>query len=458
MIFFQKNLKDTEHFLKKIKISLISILRNYLNLQKNYGLILKNKCMKIKKVTALEILDSRGNPTVEVALVLEDKTHVTAMVPSGASTGEREACELRDGDTKRYGGKGVLKAVENVNAIIAKEIEGRCFHSQRELDYFLIGLDGTPNKSKLGANAILGVSMAFARACSFSLHAPLYQYLGGTNAHILPVPCMNVINGGKHADNTVDFQEFMIAPHHAPSFAEAIRIGEEVFHSLKSVLKSKGLSTGVGDEGGFAPDLKSNEEAVEKILEGIVKAGYKPGEMWENGKYKFFKSTQKLVSSDDMVKLWENWVKQYPIVLLEDGLAENDWNGWKNLTSVLGNKIEIVGDDIFCTNKEIVAKGIEQKVANSVLIKLNQIGTVSETLETIELAYRNHYNCFVSHRSGETADSFIADLTVAVNAGHLKTGSGCRSERIEKFNQLMRIERQLGTAASFAGIKAFKNR
>jgi len=312
--------------------------------------------------------------------------------------------------------------------------------------------------------------MAFARASSFSQNIPLYQYLGGTNAHILPVPCMNVINGGSHADNTVDFQEFMIAPHNAPSFTEAIRMGEEVFHSLKSVLKSKGLSTGVGDEGGFAPDLKSNEEAVEMILEGIVKAGYKPGddvsicldpatsEMWENGKYKFFKSTQKLISSDDMIKLWESWTKQYPIILLEDGLAENDWEGWKNLTSILGNKIEIVGDDLFCTNKAILAKGIEQKAANSVLIKLNQIGTVSETLETIELAYRNNYNCFVSHRSGETADSFIADLTVAVNAGHLKTGSGCRSERIEKFNQLMRIEKQLGSAAKFAGINAFKNR
>jgi len=392
------------------------------------------------------------------------------MVPSGASTGEREACELRDGDKKRYGGKGVLKAVENVNSIIAKEMEGKCFHSQRELDYLLIGLDGTPNKTKFGANAILGVSMAFARASSFSQNIPLYQYLGGTNAHILPVPCMNVINGGSHADNTVDFQEFMIAPHNAPSFTEAIRMGEEVFHSLKSVLKSKGLSTGVGDEGGFAPDLKSNEEAVEMILEGIVKAGYKPGddvsicldpatsEMWENGKYKFFKSTQKLISSDDMIKLWESWTKQYPIILLEDGLAENDWEGWKNLTSILGNKIEIVGDDLFCTNKAILAKGIEQKAANSVLIKLNQIGTVSETLETIELAYRNNYNCFVSHRSGETADSFIADLTVAVNAGHLKTGSGCRSERIEKFNQLMRIEKQLGSAAKFAGINAFKNR
>jgi enolase len=426
--------------------------------------------MKISKISALEILDSRGNPTVEVNLKLDDGATGRAMVPSGASTGEREACELRDGDKTRYGGKGVLKAVENVNKIIAPHIIGKCFAHQGELDYSLIGLDGTDNKSKLGANAILAVSMAFARAKSLSAGIPLYQYLGGVNAHIMPVPCLNVINGGKHADNNVDFQEFMIAPHGAKSFTEAIRMGIEVFHALKSVLKSKGLSTGVGDEGGFAPDLKSNVEAVEMILEGIHKAGYKPGEqvsicldpaaseMWDDGQYKFFKSTQKKVSSDEMIKLWESWVKQYPIVLLEDGLAENDWQGWKNLTKTLGNKIELVGDDIFCTNKNIVAEGIEQQVANSVLIKLNQIGTVTETLETIGLAYKNNYNCFVSHRSGETVDSFISDLTVAVNAGHLKTGSGCRGERIEKFNQLLRIENELGAMAKFAGIKAFKNR
>jgi len=425
--------------------------------------------MKIKKVSALEILDSRGNPTVEVSIKLEDNSYASAMVPSGASTGEREACELRDNDKKRYNGKGVLKAVDNVNSIIAKELENQCFKSQRELDYFLIKLDGTKNKSKLGANAILGVSMAYARASAISLNIPLYQYLGGANAYLLPVPCMNVINGGKHADNNVDFQEFMIAPHNAPSFTEAIRIGQEVFHSLKNVLKNKNLSTGVGDEGGFAPNLKSNEEAIEMILEAIVKANYKPGtdvsicldpatsEMWEDGKYKFFKSSQKLISSDEMIKLWESWIKQYPIVLIEDGLAENDWEGWANFTALLGNKIELVGDDIFCTNKEILAKGIQQKIANSILIKLNQIGTVTETLETVELAYRNGYNAFVSHRSGETADSFIADLTVAVNAGHLKTGSGCRSERIEKFNQLIRIEKQLGESAKFIGIKAFKN-
>lgn len=426
--------------------------------------------MKIKKVYGLEVLDSRGNPTIEVVLQLEDGIKVSAMVPSGASTGEREACELRDGDKARYSGKGVLKAVNNVNTTIAQAIEGKCFHNQRELDYFLINLDGSANKINLGANAILGVSMAFARAMALSNKTPLYLYLGGSNAHILPVPCMNVINGGKHADNTVDFQEFMIAPHNASSFSESIRMGVEVFHALKSVLKSKGLSTGVGDEGGFAPDLKSNDQAIEMILEGIVKAGYKPGddvsicldpaasEMWENGKYKFFKSTQKLADSDELIKLWESWVNQYPIISIEDGLAENDWEGWKNLTQTLGSKIELVGDDIFCTNKSILAEGIIKGVANSILIKLNQIGTVTETLETVELAYRNGYNTFVSHRSGETADTFIADLTVAVNGGHIKTGSGCRSERIEKFNQLIRIEKELGAAGKFAGIKAFKNR
>jgi len=425
--------------------------------------------MEIFDVRAMEILDSRGNPTVEVDLTLGDGTTARAMVPSGASTGEREATELRDGDKSRYGGKGVLKAVENVNKTIADEIIGRYFASQRELDYFLINLDGTPNKSKLGANAILAVSMAFARANSISSGIPLYHYLGGSNAYLLPVPCMNIINGGKHADNNVDFQEFMIAPHGATSFAESIRMGIEVFHTLKGVLKAKGYSTGVGDEGGFAPDLKSNDEAVEVILEAITKAGYKPGEqvsicldpaaseLWEDGKYKMFKSTGKLITSDDLIKLWENWVKQYPIVLIEDGLAENDWEGWKNLTKLLGSKIELVGDDIFCTNKAILEQGIAKGVANSILIKLNQIGTVTETLETIEMAYRNGYNAFVSHRSGETIDSFIADLTVAVNAGHLKTGSGCRGERIEKFNQLMRIERDLDTAAKFAGKKAFKN-
>jgi enolase len=424
--------------------------------------------MEIINIEALEILDSRGNPTVEVNLTLEDGTTARAMVPSGASTGEREAFELRDGDKKRYNGKGVLKAVENVNEIIAKEIEGMYFLSQRELDYFLIELDGTPNKSKLGANAILAVSMAYARAEADSAGIPLYQYLGGSNAHVLPVPCMNIINGGKHADNNVDFQEFMIAPHGADTFAEAIRVGVEVFHALKNVLKAKGYSTGVGDEGGFAPNLKSNDEAIEVILEAINKAGYKPGvqvsicldpaasELWENGKYKLFKSTGKLISSDEMIKLWESWVNQYPIILIEDGLAENDWDGWKNITDVLGNKIELVGDDIFCTNKEILTEGIRKGIANSVLIKLNQIGTVTETLETVELAHKNKYSAFVSHRSGETVDSFIADLSVGLNTGLIKTGSACRGERIEKFNQLIRIEHELGNISKFAGNKAFK--
>ncbi len=425
--------------------------------------------MEIIKMNALEVLDSRGNPTVEVDLQLEDGTVARAMVPSGASTGEREAFELRDGDKKRYGGKGVLKAVENANTIIAPNIIGRDFANQRELDYYMINLDGTPNKSKLGANAILAVSMAYARACAESAGISLYNYLGGSNAYLLPVPCMNIINGGKHADNNVDFQEFMIAPHGAKSFSESIRMGVEVFHTLKGILKSKGYSTGVGDEGGFAPDLKSNDEAVEVILEAIVKAGFKPGnevsicldpaasELWEDGKYKMFKSTGKFISSDELIKLWESWVNQYPIVLIEDGLAENDWQGWAKLTKTLGHRIELVGDDIFCTNKAILSEGIKQNIANSILIKLNQIGTVTETLETIELAHRNNYNTFVSHRSGETSDSFIADLTVAVGSGHLKTGSGCRGERIEKFNQLLRIENELAQTSAFAGKKAFKN-
>jgi len=424
--------------------------------------------MKIKKIDAMEILDSRGNPTVEVNMILEDGSKSRAMVPSGASTGEREACELRDGDKKRYLGKGVLKAVDNVNKIIAPKLLNKEIKDQHDLDYQMIELDGTPFKTNLGANAILGVSLAFARAMALSSNIPLYQYLGNKNEYTMPVPCLNIINGGQHADNNVDFQEFMIAPHSAPTFTEAIRMGIEVFHNLKTILKLKNYSTGVGDEGGFAPNLKSNEEAVEVILEAIIRAGYKPGndvsicldpaasELWFDGNYKLFKSTQKILSSDEMVALWEKWVNDYPIVLIEDGLAENDWAGWAKMTKVLGKKIEIVGDDIFCTNKAILQKGIDQHVANSVLIKLNQIGSVTETLETIDLAYTNNYNCFISHRSGETIDSFIADLTVAVNAGHLKTGSGCRGERIEKFNQLMRIERELGNKAKFAGLKAFK--
>ena len=426
--------------------------------------------MKITKVTGREILDSRGNPTVEVDVTLGNKYLGRAIVPSGASTGEREAVELRDGDKKRFKGKGVLKAIENVNSEIANAITGKKFESQKELDKILIRLDGTSNKMRLGANAILGVSIAFARASALKEGIPLYRYLNDKGKYVMPVPCMNVINGGKHADNNVDFQEFMIAPHNAPSFKESIRMGVEVFHTLKEILKSKGYSTGVGDEGGFAPNLKSNEEAVESILEGIEKAGYKPGtdvsicldpaasEMWEDGKYKFFKSDQHLATSDEMISIWKKWTSEYPIILLEDGMAENDWEGWGNLTKELGNKIELVGDDILCTNPTILKEGIEKGIGNSILIKLNQIGTVTETMQTINLAKKNKYNYFISHRSGETEDTTIADLTVATNAGHLKTGSGCRSERISKFNQLIRIEEELGKNCSFGGLKAFKNR
>ena len=423
----------------------------------------------IVAISAQEVLDSRGNPTVEAEVRVEDGCSASAIVPSGASTGEKEAVELRDGDAGRYGGKGVLKAVENVNSRIAPALAGHDILDQRGIDQAMIALDGTPNKAELGANAILAVSLACARAAANHLDVPLYRYLGGANASLLPVPCMNVINGGRHADNTVDFQEFMIAPHGADSFAEAIRKGEETFHALKAILHGKGYSTGVGDEGGFAPDLKSNEEAVEVILEAIAKAGFKPGEeislcldpatseMWENGKYVYFKSDKLTKTSDEMVRLWESWVRQYPVVLIEDGLAENDWQGWKVLTSELGTKVELVGDDIFCTNPGILQRGIDEGVGNSILIKLNQIGTVTETLQTVELAGRNDYNCFVSHRSGETEDTTIADLTVAVGAGHLKTGSGCRGERIGKFNQLLRIERGLGKAARFAGKATFKH-
>ncbi len=436
--------------------------------------------MKIEKVYAREVLDSRGNPTVEAEISISENLtfdkSVTrmvkgrAIVPSGASTGEKEAVELRDGDPKRYQGKGVSRAVENVNTIIARNITGRQFESQLALDNELIRLDGTPNKSVLGANAILAVSIAYAKVMAAYKRIPLFQYLGNADSCLLPVPCLNVINGGRHADNNVDFQEFMIAPHNAPSFKEAIRMGEETFHALKAVLKGRGYFTGVGDEGGFAPDLKSNEEAVEVILESIVKAGYKPGadisicldpatsEMWDKNGYVFFKSTKQKISPEKLLEVWKSWVSQYPIVLIEDGMAENDWNGWKVMTEELGNQIELVGDDIFCTNPEILQKGIDEKVANSILIKLNQIGTVSETLQTIDLAYKNGYNCFISHRSGETEDTTIADLAVATGAGHIKTGSGCRSERIAKFNQLLRIEDELGVKAKFAGNRTFKSK
>lgn len=430
--------------------------------------------MKIMNLHAREVLDSRGNPTVEADITLVSPTgqHIfgRAMVPSGASTGEKEARELRDADPKRYFGKGVLHAVANINSVISKAVWQREFNHQSHLDTVLNNLDGTENKSHLGANALLAVSMAFARAIARADRQPLYRSFAGFDSATLPVPCMNVINGGRHADNNVDFQEFMIAPHNAPSFKEAIRMGEEVFQTLKSILKTQGYFTGIGDEGGFAPNLRSNEEAVEVILAAITKAGYQPGtdvslcldpatsEMWENGKYVFFKSTKEKIDSDKLLQLWESWVRQYPILLLEDGMGENDWNGWQALTQSLGHKIELTGDDIFCTNPAILQKGIDRKIGNSVLIKLNQIGTVSETLETIRLAFDNDYRCFISHRSGETEDTFIADLTVGTGAGHLKTGSGCRSERVAKFNQLLRIEEELGAESRFAGIKAFKNK
>lgn len=425
--------------------------------------------MRIKKVHAIEVLDSRGNPTIEAGVMLDNGVSGTAIVPSGASTGEREATELRDGDKKRYLGKGVLKAVENVENIISPALTGKYVSDQREVDNTMIELDGTPNKSKLGANAILSVSMAVAKAASKCHGMSLFHYIGGVNASVLPVPSMNIINGGQHADNNVDFQEFMIAPHNSESFSEAIRMGIETFHTLKSVLKKKGYNTAVGDEGGFAPNLKSNEEAVEVILEAIEKAGYKPGkdisicldpatsEMWDDRKYLFSKSDKSHKTPQEMVEHWIDWVNKYPIISIEDGMAENDWDGWKLMTEKLGDKIEIVGDDLFCTNPDILAKGINAGVANSVLIKLNQIGTITETLDTIELAYRNNYNVFVSHRSGETEDTTIADLVVAVNGGKIKTGSGCRSERIAKFNRLIRIEKQLGSQAGFAGRKAFKH-
>lgn len=422
---------------------------------------------EIVNVIGRQILDSRGNPTVEAEVFLADGSVGRAAVPSGASTGEKEAVELRDGDKARYGGKGVTKAAANINVAIRTAVIGLDATDQRALDAAILAQDGTPNKATLGANAVLAVSMAAARAAAVSHRLPLYRYLGGANACVLPVPCMNVLNGGKHADNTVDFQEFMIAPHNAPSFAEAIRMGMETFHALKQVLKGKGYSTAVGDEGGFAPDLKSNDEAVEVILEAIVKAGYKPGEdisicldpaaseMWDDGKYVLFKSTKKAITSQELIKIWESWTDQYPIVLLEDGMGENDWQGWSDLTASLGSRIELVGDDIFCTNPRILQEGIEKGIANAILIKLNQIGSLTETLDTIELATRNNYRCFVSHRSGETEDTFISDLTVATGAGHIKTGSGCRSERVAKFNQFLRIEEGLGSQAKFAGRSAF---
>ena len=424
----------------------------------------------IVDVWAREILDSRGNPTLEVDVELESGAQGRAAVPSGASTGEHEAVELRDGDPKRYMGKGTLKAVENVNKIISEEVIGFDALDQVGIDKLMIDLDGTENKGKLGANAILGVSLAVAKAAASALDLPLYRYIGGTNAKTLPVPMMNILNGGSHADNNVDLQEFMIVPANAPTFAEALRWGAEVFHTLKGVLKKKGYNTAVGDEGGFAPSLKSNEEAVEVILEAISKAGYAPGkdifmaldpassEFFDNGKYVFSKSDKSSKTPEQMVKYYENWVKQYPIISIEDGMAENDWDGWKIMTDALGNTIQIVGDDIFVTNTGFLAKGIELGVANSILIKVNQIGTLTETLDAIEMAKRASYTAVVSHRSGETEDSTIADIVVATNAGQIKTGSASRTDRIAKYNQLLRIEEELDTNAIFAGLGAFKRK
>ncbi len=419
----------------------------------------------IADVWAREILDSRGNPTVEVEIELEDGTVGRAAVPSGASTGEHEAVELRDGDKSRYLGKGVLKAVENVNTVIAEEVIGFDATDQIGVDRMMIQLDGTPNKSKLGANAILGVSLAAAKAAAQSLGVPLYHYIGGTNARILPVPLMNILNGGKHADNNVDPQEFMIMPIDAPSFAEALRMGAEIFHSLKSVLHKKGYSTAVGDEGGFAPSLKSNVEAIEVILEAIEKASYKAGDQvylaldpaasefydTDKKKYVFSKSDQSERTSEQMVKFWEDWARQYPIASIEDGMAENDWEGWKMLTDAIGGSVQLVGDDLFVTNVEYLSRGIREGVANSILVKVNQIGTLTETLDAIEMAKRAKYTTILSHRSGETEDATIADIAVATNAAQIKTGSASRSDRIAKYNQLLRIEEELDTNGYYAG-------
>ncbi|MBN1803983.1 MAG: phosphopyruvate hydratase [Sedimentisphaerales bacterium] len=420
----------------------------------------------IVDIKAREVLDSRGNPTVEVDILLEDGSFGRAAVPSGASTGAHEAVELRDAKAKRYMGKGVLSAVKNVNEIIAPEVAGMDAAAQEALDAVMIELDGTPNKSKLGANAILGVSVAAAKAAADSAGLPLYRYLGGCNANILPVPMMNILNGGKHADNNVDFQEFMIMPIGAKDFPEALRMGAETFHTLKSVLSKKGYSTSVGDEGGFAPSLKSNEEALEVVMDAIKKAGYEPGkdisialdpastEMFDDQTktYKFFKSApKKKVSSDDMVKHWAAWAENYPIILIEDGLAEDDWEGWKKLNKKIGRSVQLVGDDLFVTNTKRLAKGIKLDCANSILIKLNQIGTLTETFEAINMARRAGWAAVISHRSGETEDTTIADLAVASGVGQIKTGSLCRTDRICKYNQLLRINEDLGSAAQYAG-------
>jgi len=424
----------------------------------------------ITDVIGREILDSRGNPTVEVEVWLENDVMGRAAVPSGASTGAHEALELRDGDKSRYGGKGVLKAVENVNEKIAEELFGMDALDQVAIDQAMLALDGTPNKSKLGANAILGASMAVARAAAESLDLPLYRYLGGVAARTLPVPMMNIMNGGAHANfESTDFQEFMVAPVGAPSFHEAVRWGSETYQALKSVLKSKGYPTGVGDEGGFAPTLKANSEAIELILTAITKAGYKPGEdicialdpaaseiYQDDGTYLLRREGGKKLTSAQMVALWADWVRQYPIISLEDGFAQDDWEGWKLVTKELGHKIQIVGDDLFVTNVERLARGIKENAANSILIKLNQIGSLTETIAAIEMARNVGWTAMVSHRSGETGDTFISDLVVAMSTGQIKTGAPARSERVEKYNQLMRIEESLGNAAVYAGRGAFR--
>ena len=422
----------------------------------------------IVEIYAREVLDSRGNPTVEVEVTTENGIVGTAIVPSGASTGVHEAVELRDGDKARYLGKGTLNAVNNVNEKIADELIGFDVFDQVGIDRALIQIDETDNKSNLGANAILGVSMAVARAASIESDTPLYEYIGGVNAKTLPVPMMNILNGGEHADNNVDIQEFMVMPAGAVSFKEALRMGTEVFHNLKTVLKSKGYNTAVGDEGGFAPNLSSNEEALQTIMEAIEKAGYVPGkdiflaldvassEMYENGKYNF-KGEGKVYTSEELVNYYSNLVNKYPIISIEDGLSEDDWDGWKLLTEKLGNKVQLVGDDLFVTNYSRLNLGINKGIANSILIKLNQIGTITETLDAIELAKTNGYTCVISHRSGETEDTTIADLAVAVNSGQIKTGSASRTDRICKYNQLLRIEDRLGENSKFLGLSAFYN-
>jgi len=417
----------------------------------------------IIEVHARQILDSRGNPTVEVDVLTDEGAMGRAAVPSGASTGIHEAVELRDNDKKKYVGKGVIKAVKNVNDHIAKAVEGFDVSAQAAIDQIMIELDGTPNKGKLGANAILAVSMAVAKAAAEEANLPLYRYIGGTNAKTLPIPMMNIINGGAHADNKIDFQEFMVMPIGAPNFSEGLRWGVEIFHHLKSVLKKKGFSTNVGDEGGFAPNIQSNEEAIETVLEAIHAAGYKTGsqiaiamdaansELWDakKKKYVFHKSSGKELSSDQLVKYWEKWVKQYPIISIEDGMAEDDWNGWKALTQAIGDKCQLVGDDLFVTNVDRLQMGIDKKIGNGLLVKVKQIGTVTETINAVTLAQHNGYNTIMSHRSGETEDTTIADLAVALNCGQIKTGSASRSDRMAKYNQLIRIEEALGETAIY---------